>query len=107
MTLNIQVVNLRHEETWPENVPVYRIDRTTILGNPYFIGKDETREQVIEKYRLLLPQQYNLLSFVKDRIDEMLEKAKTHPILLACWCSPLPCHGDVIKDFLNDLVQIK
>jgi len=107
MNLNIQIVNLKHEDKWPINATAFRIDRTTILGNPYIIGKDGTREQVIEKYRLLLPEQYRLLNIVRDRIDEMLERTKTHPILLACWCAPLPCHGDVIKDFLNDLVQTK
>ena len=107
MILNIQIVNLKWQETWPIDATAFRIDRTTILGNPYIIGQDGTRKEVIEKYRLLLPEQYRLLNVVRDRIDEMIERAKTYPILLACWCAPLPCHGDVIKDFLNDLVQIK
>ncbi|MFZ1529011.1 MAG: DUF4326 domain-containing protein [Ferruginibacter sp.] len=103
MTLNIQIVNLKHKETWPANVPVFRIDRTTVLGNPYIIGQDGTRKEVIEKYRLLLPQQYGLLNIIRDSIDAMLERAKTYPILLACWCAPLPCHGDVIRDFILNL----
>lgn len=109
MTLDIRIMNMRHHNEFLK-VPTYRIDRATVLGNPYYVGRDGTREQVIEKYRLWLPKQYGRdlpLNHIKEYLDAMLATAKRGPIQLACWCSPLPCHGDVIKDFLNDLVQTK
>lgn len=102
MALDIRIMNLRRRDEFLK-IPTFIIDRRTFLGNPYFIGNDGTREQVIEKYRLLLPARYDKLSIVKEKIDEILETARKGPIQLACWCSPLPCHGDVIRDFILKL----
>lgn len=60
-------------------------------GNPFEIGKDGTRAEVIDKYREWILAQPELLS----RLDEL--KGKT----LGCWCSPLPCHGDVLIELID------
>jgi hypothetical protein len=67
------------------------IGRPSIWGNPFEIGKDGTREQVIEKYREWILQQPHLLK----QLSKL--KGKT----LACWCSPLNCHGDVLVDLIE------
>lgn len=70
------------------------IGRPSIYGNPYTIGKDGTRQEVIAKYKdyfysnPLLQQQVLAL------------KGKT----LCCFCKPLACHGDVIVDYLENQV---
>ena len=66
-----------------------RIDRTTKWGNPFVIGKDGSRQQVIEKYRA-----YLWLSPLINDLHELFGKD------LECWCAPLPCHGDVIAEVL-------
>ncbi|WP_342597363.1 DUF4326 domain-containing protein [Cyanobacterium aponinum UTEX 3222] len=66
------------------------------LANPFKIGKD-TREQVIAKYRVWLWEQ--LQSNNQDVIDELnhiRSLAQSNDVKLACFCSPLPCHGDII-----------
>lgn len=68
-----------------------RIDRRTFYGNPFRIGKDGTREEVIEKYRTYL---YKTVSFVGLREDLGGEDLK-------CWCAPLPCHGDILLEIAN------
>lgn len=65
------------------------IDRTTIWGNPFEIGKDGSREQVIEKYRKRLMKSPKLIELAKQKL-----KGK----VLGCWCSPLPCHGDILVE---------
>lgn len=70
------------------------IDRTTIWGNPYYEGRDGTREEVIDKYE----------EWIKHLIVELpvlydLEKLRGRD--LVCWCAPLACHGDVLLRLAN------
>ena len=86
------VVNVRSEHTY--DVYVGR-GRGSVWGNPYSIGKDGSREEVIMKYE-------------KHLIDEILHGVKTQGDLasmygkkLGCWCAPKSCHGDIIEVFAN------
>ena len=81
----IRVVHCKHE---PYDV---LIDRRTKWGNPFRIGPDGTREDVIEKYRQWLPMQPHLMAALHEL------KGK----VLGCWCDPFPCHGDVLAEFAN------
>ena len=67
------------------------IGRPSKWGNPFEIGKDGTRAEVIEKYREWILTQPDLLS----QLNEL--KGKT----LGCWCSPSPCHGDVLVELID------
>lgn len=74
-----------------DNVPydVY-VGRPSIWGNPFFIGRDGTRDEVIAKYR--------------EHIGPVLAvkaKAELRGKVLACWCAPLPCHADVLVEIAN------
>jgi len=71
------------------------VGRPSKWGNPFEIGKDGTREEVIEKYREWILDNSDLL---KD-IHEL--KGKT----LACWCAPKSCHGDVLLELANECDQ--
>jgi hypothetical protein len=62
------------------------IGRPSKWGNPFAIGRDGTREQVIERYQRWLGLQPQLL----EQLGEL--EGKT----LGCWCAPRPCHGDVL-----------
>ena len=64
------------------------IGRPSKWGNPYMIGKDGTREEVIEKYESWLFAGKSDLRFLD--LMELVGKD------LVCWCAPLPCHGDVL-----------
>lgn len=71
-----------------------RIDRQTHWGNPFVIGKDGNREQVIAKYREWIhePEQAHMIEYAKRAL-----KGKT----LGCWCAPKACHGDVLLEIAN------
>lgn len=70
-----------------EKYDVY-IGRPSKWGNPFRIGVDGTREDVIQKYREWIRNQP--LPF-----DEL--RGKT----LGCYCHPLPCHGDILMELAN------
>lgn len=63
-----------------------RIDRKTKWGNPFVVGKDGTREEVIRQYADWVVEQKHLM----DALHELKGKR------LGCWCHPAPCHGQVL-----------
>lgn len=87
------------------NVPpnaVY-VGRPTKWGNIYVIGKpiyidsmgmitNATREQVIRAYQI----------WIRCRINEgMLNPKELKGKDLVCWCSPKPCHADILLELAN------
>lgn len=67
------------------------IGRPGIWGNPYEIGKDGTREEVIAKYEAHLLSSPELMA----RLPELRGK------VLGCWCAPQACHGDVLAKYAD------
>lgn len=67
------------------------IGRGSPWGNPFHIGRDGTRPEVIEKYRQWLPTQPELLA----KLSEL--KGRT----LGCYCKPAACHGDILAEMAN------
>jgi len=74
-----------------EKYDVY-IGRPSKWGNPFTIGKDGTRSEVISKYETFLLNNAELLSSIKEL------KGKD----LGCWCSPRACHGDILLRLANE-----
>jgi hypothetical protein len=71
-----------------------RIDRATKWGNPFHIGKDGSRSDVIRKYAEWIVQQPALMKALPEL------KGKR----LACWCAPEACHGDVLARLAEEHV---
>ena len=67
--------------------------KTSIWGNPFVIGKDGTRDEVMIKYRAWLLGNPELLK----KLPELKGK------VLGCWCAPLACHGDVLSELANNI----
>ena len=67
------------------------IGRPSYWGNPFTIGVDGNRAQVIEKFRAQLLASPSLLA----RVPELRGKD------LVCWCAPQACHGDVLLEIAN------
>lgn len=85
-----RVLNARIVGKAPAPARVY-IGRPGKWGNPFVIGRDGSRAEVIAKYRAWLASQPELL----DALDELRGKD------LVCWCAPLACHGDVLIELAN------
>jgi hypothetical protein len=90
------VINKRHFHEFLQANPdragdfVY-IGRPSIWGNPFKIGKDGTREEVIDQYR-----NYILLAIGIDMREKIKRELKGK--VLVCWCKPEACHGDVLVE---------
>jgi len=75
-----------------EKYDIY-IGRPSKWGNPFTIGRDGTREQVIEKYRRWIMTQPELLAALPELKGRVL----------GCWCKPKACHGDVLAELADAL----
>lgn len=67
------------------------IGRPSKWGNPFAIGEDGDREEVVAKYRRWILGQVSLL---RD-LGEI--EGKT----LGCWCKPNLCHGDILAELAD------
>ena len=84
-----------------EKFDVY-IGRPSVFGNPYVAGKDGTRDEVIEKYRLYLHERIKTDAKFKAQVDGL------KGLRLGCFCAPAHCHGDVLVEYLDgNLVEQK
>lgn len=68
------------------------IGRPSKWGNPFVIDKDGTRAEVIARYRTWLLGRPGLLAAARTELAGRD---------LVCFCSPRPCHGDVLIEVAN------
>jgi hypothetical protein len=81
------IVNIHHKVPYD----VY-IGRGSKWGNPFKIGKDGTRDEVIEKYAQYIADNEYLIG----SLEELRGKR------LGCYCAPKRCHGDVLIELLGE-----
>jgi Domain of unknown function (DUF4326) len=65
--------------------------RPSKWGNPFIIGKDGNRDEVVAKHKQWLMSQPALVA----ALPELRSK------VLACWCAPAACHCDVLAELAN------
>ena len=69
------------------------IGRGSKWGNPFVIGTDGNREQVISKYKQWITQGNG--KYLLSDLHELQGKT------LGCFCKPQACHGDVLVELLG------
>ncbi len=74
-----------------ETYDVY-IGRPSKWGNPFKVGRDGSRQEVIHKYKEMIIANTQLVKQIRIEL-----KGKT----LGCWCKPDPCHGDVLSEIAD------
>lgn len=102
----IEICNLKSK--FCNYVYDYKVDRSSILGNPFYMKDESKRNEVCDKYEEYF---YNKLIYrddVIERLKEMIEVYKIYNKLrLFCWCFPKRCHAEVIRDFIYEIVGEK
>ena len=68
------------------------IGRPSIWGNPFVIGKDGTRDEVVAKFE----------AYVRNKPDLLAQLPKLAGRDVVCWCAPARCHGDVLIKMANE-----
>lgn len=73
----------------------------SLFANPFKVGKDGTREEVIAKYRDYIEKELETSPVLVTELISM--KGKN----LGCWCHPEPCHGDVLLELIEKYYKKK
>ncbi len=66
-------------------------EKSSIFANPFKIGKDGSREEVLVKYRHYITNNETL-------INELLSLQGKN---LGCWCCPEMCHGNILLELID------
>lgn len=80
----------RRKDAEPAPPGAIYVGRPTKWGNPFVVGRDGTRADVIQKYREWLSPEL--------RAAARRELAGKD---LVCWCAPLACHANVLLEIAN------
>jgi hypothetical protein len=74
------------------------VGRPSPLGNPFVVGRDGSRQEVIAKYRRWLWARLQEPGSPQEReLRRLLARAVEGELELLCWCHPLPCHAEVVR----------
>lgn len=79
------------------------IGRGGCFGNPFEIGRDGTREEVIQKFRTWLTtgEQFECVQATEVKRRAMLASIpRLRGKVLGCWCHPKACHGHVLLELV-------
>lgn len=98
----VEESQVSHPRTTVVNLRTYKgddyilIDRRTAFGNPFKIGIDGDRKEVVRKHKRYFRERMKTDPQFEQEIYALVG------CRLACWCAPLSCHGDNIAELLNE-----
>ncbi|QXH95913.1 DUF4326 domain-containing protein [Pseudomonas ogarae] len=92
--INLKITKVSNKDLG-DSYDIY-IGRGTLWGNPYQMGKEGTRDEVIAKFAYDFERRFLKLP---EQFDVNIEKLRGKT--LGCHCKPAACHGDVIANYLN------
>jgi hypothetical protein len=80
------------------------------LANPYRIGVDGTRDEVLAAYRTWLDARLapsaNTPTSYTQQLSEIVRLAEIYidrgALTLLCFCAPRPCHGDYLAQLIRE-----
>lgn len=67
------------------------------IGHPSKWGNPYTNRKISREEKIQLHREYILSN--SELINEIKQELKGK--ILGCWCSPMPCHGDILAEIAN------
>ena len=90
-------IKLQRKKGWKMPPNTVKVARPTTWGNPYKIGEDGTRAEVIELFKRSLLTGKGRVSYSVGDVRRELAGFN-----LACWCKlDQGCHADVLLQIAN------
>jgi len=98
----IEIKNLKNEKpSLPYDII---IDRRSAIGSPFILNNEEDRDLVCNQYE----EWFNRMTENKDNVNfnyclnDLINLYRKHGNLrLFCWCTPLRCHAETIKTYVE------
>lgn len=105
----IFVCNKKNMPELKENRVIVKIMRPSILSNEFSHNPNsaakkivKNRAEAIKEYKVFFYNEVKKKGSFRDEMIRLYKIAKYKHIYLMCCCKPLSCHGDVIKEFLEN-----
>ena len=98
--IKVRIKNLRYNQ--PTELYDVKVDRTSVLGNPFRMGLDISRHTVCDQYGCWLASKIlHDDSIIINELRRLRTIALHHGKLnLFCWCAPEECHAESIHNIL-------
>lgn len=74
----------------------HAVDRSSPLGNPFHMNKENDRNKVCTQYDKWLQAHATDPDVQEQLLKLEVELRKTGQLFLACWCAPMRCHAESI-----------
>lgn len=106
MVGTIKVVNVKTFDESKVNGEVIGIVSPAILGNPFEMSSEDDREISVRKFYHYLREEFVKKEEVYKelvRISDLVKSGKD--VYLVCCCSPMLCHGDVVKNAIMGMIE--
>lgn len=103
--MSIKIGNIRTHKK-DDSIEI-KIDRSSVLGNPFCMLYENERDLVCDKYQEYFDKKVKENKDVKfmDELHRIYELSLTSDITLLCWCFPKRCHGETIKRYIESLTK--
>lgn len=102
--MKIAIKNLRTSKI--EHEWQVRVDRQSVLGNPFYMQNESFRDDVCNKYQAYFEKKIanNNTVFLNELYRLANIAIKYGKLELFCWCAPRRCHAETIKTFLENFI---
>jgi hypothetical protein len=109
---NIKIVNIKNHLHSDFD---YYIGRPSVLSNPYSHleksiakYKVDSRDIAIDKYEEYFKEKIKTDQKFIDELNKLIDFYLLNKQLnLCCWCYPKRCHGEIIKNYLEEQIRIQ
>ena len=102
---NIRVDNIRTYKPGANEISI-KVDRSTPLGNPYYMNDENERDKVCDKYAAYLTASYNTKTDIADELNRITDALNHSDVVLLCWCYPKRCHAEEIIKLIKEKLCI-
>jgi hypothetical protein len=101
---NIRTEKMQESDVYVGRWPSIRVGPARLLGeqsgyfgNPFVIGQDGSREQVIQKFEDYARARIGYSTEYRERVRALAGRR------LFCYCAPEPCHAEVLERLAAEL----
>lgn len=91
-----------------DGVITIKVDRSSPLGNPFFMYSESERDMVCNKYERYFYRRLhnqNTTDRFKKELDRIYTLCFENDVVLLCWCYPERCHAETIKKYLEERLR--
>ena len=105
--MEIVIKNLRNCKPKKDCCWQIKVDRTSVLGNPFYMADESQRDLVCDKYEEYFKEQVKTNTRFRIELESILRICKVFKTVeLYCWCAPKRCHAETIKKYLEERLGI-